>query len=145
MIIRYVNEAVAAYPIWNSRSPFMKMKKLDVSVDVPGPPLVKTKTVSIILEASISLIIIAPIDMGAIRGKVTYINFLNGEAPSTAAAKKGSLGKLKSPANINRNINDVHCQTSTTIMETFAKPGLDNHGGCTPKILRKSFKGPKDS
>ena len=34
--------------------PFMKMKKLDVL-----PPLVKTKTVSIILEASISLIIIA--------------------------------------------------------------------------------------
>ena len=121
------------------------MKKLDVSVDVPGPPLVKTKTVSIILEASISLIMIAPIDIGAIKGKVTYINFLNGDAPSTAAAKKGSLGKLKSPANINKNINEVHCQTSTTIIDIFANPGLDNHWGCAPKILRKSFSGPNDS
>ena len=62
---------------------------------VPGPPDVKTNTVSIIFEASISLIIIAPIDIGAIKGKVTYTNFRNGLAPSIAAAKKVLLEVTK--------------------------------------------------
>ena len=68
-------------------------------------------------------------EIGAIKGKVTYINFLKGLAPSIAAAKKGSLGKLKRPASINKNINEVHCQTSTTIIDILANPGLDNHWG----------------
>ena len=66
--------------------------KLEVSVAVPGPPLVRTNTVSIILEASINRIMMAPIDIGAIKGNVTYINFLKGLAPSMEAAKKGSFG-----------------------------------------------------
>jgi len=88
---------------------------------------------------------IAPIDIGAIKGKVTYINFLKGLAPSMEAAKKGSFGRLNNPASSSKNINEVHCQTSTTIIDIFANPGLDNHWGCTPKILRKSFSGPSDS
>ena len=61
------------------------------------------------------------------------------------AAKKGSFGKLKSPAKSSKNMNEVHCQTSTTIIEIFARPGLDSQAGCIPNILRKSFRGPKDS
>ena len=112
---------------------------------MPGPPDVNTNTVSIIFEASINLIIIAPIEIGAIKGNVTYKNFLIGLAPSIAAAKKGSFGRDSKPANNNKNIKGVHCQTSTIITVILAVAGSLNHLGPTPKTPNKSFTGPRDS
>ena len=112
---------------------------------MPGPPDVSTYTVSIIFDASISLIIIAPIEIGAINGKVTYTNFLIGPAPSIEAAKNGSFGRDSNPANNSRNINGVHCHTSTIITVTFDKASLLNQSGVTPNKLKKSFTGPNDS
>ena len=112
---------------------------------VPGPPEVKTYTVSIIFEASINLIIIAPIEIGAISGKVTYKNFRTGLAPSIAAAKNGSFGSDKRPANSNKNMNGVHCQTSTIMTVNFARTGSVNHLGDIPKFDKMSLTGPSDS
>src|SRR6056300_953160 len=98
-----------------------------------------------IFEASINLIIIAPIEIGAINGNVTYINFLIGLAPSIAAARNGSFGSDKRPANKSKNINGVHCQTSTMITVIFAKDGSVSHLGDIPKFDKMSFTGPKDS
>src|SRR5210317_2476379 len=98
-----------------------------------------------IFEASINLIIIAPIEIGAINGNVTYINFLTGLAPSIAAAKNGSFGSDKRPANNSKNIKGVHCQTSTIITVNLAKVGSVSHFGERPKLPRISFTGPRDS
>ena len=89
--------------------------------------------------------IIAPIEIGAINGNVTYKNFLTGLAPSIAAAKKGSFGSDKRPANSNKNMNGVHCHTSTIITVTFARTGSVSHLGDIPKFDNISFTGPKDS
>ena len=60
-------------------------------------------------------------EIGAINGKVTYINFLIELAPSIAAAKNGSFGNESKPASISKNIKGVHCHTSTIITVTSAK------------------------
>ena len=92
-----------------------------------------------------SLIIIAPIEIGAINGKVTYTNFLMGPAPSIDAAKKGSFGNDSNPARSNKNINGVHCHTSTIMTVTFDNASLLNQRGVIPNKLKKSFTGPSDS
>ena len=91
-----------------------------------------------IFEASMSLMIIAPIEIGAIIGKVTYTTFLMGPAPSIDAAKKGSFGNDSNPAKSSKNINGVHCHTSTIITVTFDNASLLNQSGVTPKRLKKS-------
>jgi len=68
---------------------------------------VSTYTVSIIFDASISLIIIAPIEIGAINGKVTYTNFLIGPAPSIEAAKKGILSWRDEPLGKYLPVGDI--------------------------------------
>ena len=73
------------------------------------------------------------------------MNFLTGLAPSIAAAKNGSLGNDNNPANKSKNINGVHCHTSTIITVNFAITGSVNHLGATPKTDNKSFTGPNDS
>ena len=73
------------------------------------------------------------------------MNFLTGLAPSIAAAKNGSLGNDNKPANKSRNINGVHCQTSTIITVNLAKAGSVNHFGDKPKLDKISLTGPKDS
>ena len=63
-----------------------------------------------------------------------------------AAAKKGSLGRDNKPASNNKNINGVHCQTSTIITVNFAITGSLSHNiGSTPKFPKRSFTGPRDS
>ena len=64
---------------------------------------------------------------------------------SIEAAKKGSFGSDSNPANSSRNINGVHCHTSTIITVTFDKASLLNQRGVTPNKLKKSFTGPSDS
>ena len=65
--------------------------------------------------------------------------------PFLAAAKKGSLGSDKRPANNSKNIKGVHCQTSTIITVTLAKVGSVSHFGAISKICKRSLTGPKDS
>ena len=56
------------------------------------------------------------------------------------------IGSDKSPASNNKNINGVHCQTSTIITVNFAITGSLNHKiGFTPNPPNKSFTGPSDS
>ena len=64
---------------------------------------------------------------------------------AAAAAKNGSLGSDKRPASSNKNINGVHCQTSTIITVILAKFGSVSHFGDIPKFDKISFTGPKDS
>ena len=62
-----------------------------------------------------------------------------------AAAKNGSLGKDKRPANKSKNIKGVHCQTSTMITVTLASVSSLNQRGVIPNRPKKSLTGPNDS
>ena len=73
------------------------------------------------------------------------MNFRIGLAPSIAAAKNGSFGSDKRPANSNKNMKGVHCQTSTIITVILAKVGSVSHLGDIPKLDKISLTGPKDS
>ena len=60
---------------------------------------------------------------GTNSGSVIFLKVKKALAPSTFAASKGDLESPSKPANNNKTMNGVHCQTSIKTIEYKALPG----------------------
>ena len=95
-----------------------------VSVDLPGPPPVKARTLSYNLKEDINITTVFIVKAGASKGQSKYLNFCILFAPSIYAASSNSLGiffKLAKYITVQKAIN---CQHKATEIEINAILGF---------------------